>query len=90
MQLMVENEQENRRHMADALSQMAIAKEQGATDKQHVILSGMVDSLKAQQEHQHQVMQDMLKSQHEEKMADKEIIRDKASGTTTLRTKKKE
>lgn len=55
---MVEAEQQNRQRVVDALAQIKIAQEQGASDQQQTLLKGMVDSaLKAQEHHQTKIEQ---------------------------------
>jgi hypothetical protein len=44
-----------------------------------------VDSLKAQQDHQHQVMQDLIKAHTEAALAPKEIVRDGKGKATGVR-----
>jgi hypothetical protein len=85
MKLIVEHEQENRSRIADALAQVAVAKAQGATDQQQTVLGGIVDSLRAQQDHQHQVVQDLIKAHTQAALAPKEIVRGKDGKATGVR-----
>jgi hypothetical protein len=89
VELMAEQERENRSRMAEAISQLAVVKAQGANDEHQTLVQGIVDSLKAQQEHQHAQMEQVLKHQSDMAMVEKEIVRDKQTGKATgVRPKK--
>jgi len=70
--IMLEQESQNRQKVIDAISQMKAAKEQGATEQQGIVLQGIIDSLIAQQQHQHTQMQTLLKAHTEAMLAPKE------------------
>jgi hypothetical protein len=88
IKMMADHEQENRGRVVDALAQMQIAREQGANDQQQTVLQGMVDSLRAQQDHQHSQMEQLLKAHTEAQLMEKEVVRDAKGKATGVRPKK--
>lgn len=89
LKMVMEQESANRQRVVDALTQIKVAREQGANDQQQVILQGVVDGLIQQQAHQHTQMEQLLKAHTDAMLIEKEVVRDEKTGKATgVRPKK--
>lgn len=80
MKLMYDQEKENRKGVIDALSQVQQTRQQGENEQQSIVLKGVIDSLVANQDHQHRQMEQLVKGAQEAALVEKEIVRDAKTG----------